>query len=689
LKYSLFYELSKRYFHISLVYKQRNGDTVVKSFNLWNLGEEYVKSLLENTIETYPSEWRLIHEALQNSIDSFIDETTGSPILNLPPDPTVRVELKLGSNSVKVSDNGKGVSINHFPDFLFLGSGTKGKRVPENVRKLLKGSQGVGIKATVFTSEHFKIRTICANKYWEKEFPNFSNYLDPNFTEEIEEPTEIVRNEPSGTELELALKNYSVLDFINDRVREFFEAIRLDDKKVDESGNLLFEDEKKAPKFRIEKVLMRYFKTQTYVGDISRRITAGVLPKIKFELILNCDFPKEDEQRYAIKGFWPMKAGDVITSIDTVEYLDFISEIKKIDKKLQPKIVTNYKEIMENGKKFEQLTVFSQVLTKQDIEDLTGKLKRRGKNDPPGSTENVLVRDNDKISANYLALYKINGAMLYIAPRPFNRRILGHRPTITVSVNGLPTDITLEVTGGALGYVPSVHFVLDVDETLGYGKRNLPPRSKGIYTALMRELWRNIQKLASFIVAEDETIDRTLTGTTFDLKEQWGKVIDKNSKEGRELLENFGRVTYPETEEDVVQAYFYLAGKGIVYPYKYVRLNDNTVYDALAVDLNSLSPLTPEQLVTVEFKYSAKQLCESNEEGRQRFQDIDLAIVWEIEEMDNFPDYISVPKEGDVSEFKYPPSANYRLKHGRYTVPVICLKDILLERISEVPPNRE
>jgi len=638
-----------------------------------------VQNLLTNTIETYPNEWRLIHEPLQNAIDSFVDEATGGPMLNLPTEPTVKLELNLGSNSVKISDNGKGVSLDHFPDFLFLGGGTKGKKVPENVRKLLKGSQGVGIKSTVFTSERFKIRTVCSGKYWEMEFPNFSDYSDPNFTSEIEEPTEIIRNLPSGTEVEITLKDYSVFDFIIDRVKEFFQAIGLNDSNVDESGNLLFDDGKKAPVFRIEKVLMRYFKTQTYIGDISRRIADGILPKIKFELILKCNFPKEEEQKYAINGFWPLKAGEVIISTDTVEYLDFISEIKKIDKKLQPKIVTNYKEIMENGQKFEQLTVFSQILTKQDIEILIGKLKRRGKNDPPGSTQNVLIKDDNKVIVNYLALYRVNGAILYIAPRPFNRRILGHRPTITLSVNGLPTDISLEVTGGALGYVPSVHFVLDVDETLGYGKRNLPPRSKGIYTTLMRELWRNFQKLASFIVAEDETIDRTMTGITFDLKEEWGKVIDSNIKEGKELSENFGRITYPRTEEDVVQAYFYLAGKGIIYPYKYVRLNDNTVYDALAVDPNSRPPLTPEQLLTVEFKYSGAQLCESDEEGRQRFQDIQLAIVWEIGELENFPDYVAVQKDGDISGFKYPPSANYRLKHGRYSVPVICLKDNMLD----------
>ncbi len=656
---------------------------MVKKFNLWNLGEEYVKTLLENTIETYPNEWKLIHEALQNSIDSFVDESTGSPILNLPAEPTVKVELKLGSNSVKISDNGKGVTIDHFPDFLFLGSGTKGKRVPENVRKLLKGSQGVGIKATVFTSERFKIRTICTGKYWEKEFPNFSNYLDPSFTGDIDEPTEIVKNEPSGTEVDLTLKDYKVFDFIKDRVREFFEAIRVDENIVDESGNLLFDKGIKVPTFKIERVLMRYFKTQTYVGDISRRIKDGVLPKIKFELILNCDFSEGDEQNYSIKGFAPLKAGEVVTIDDKVEYLDFVSEIKKLPLKVQPKIVTNYKEIMENGKKFEQLTVFSQVLSQEDIRALTGKLKKRGKNDPPGATENVLIEDQNKIYSNLSALYKVNGGILYIAPRPFNRRVLGHRPTVTISVNGLPTDISLEITGGALGYVPSVHLVLDVDETLGYGKRNLPSRAKGIYNDLIRELWRNLSKLASFIVAEEEAIDRTLDGVPFDLKEEWSKIRDEESKEGKELIQSFGRCTIPETEEDVVEAYFFLAGKGVVHSYKYVRLNDRTIYDALVVNPEITSKLAPENLLTVEFKYSAKQLCQSDEEGRQRFQDIQLAIVWKMGDLEEFPDYSAQPKEGDVSSFKYLPSANYRLKHGRNSVSVICLEDILKDRSGE------
>jgi len=653
-----------------------------KKYNIWNLTREYVESLLENTIETYPDEWRLIHEPLQNAIDSFIDEGTERPIVTLPAEPTVKLELKLGTNSVVVTDNGKGVSLDNFQNFLFLGGGTKGNRIGANARKLLKGSQGVGIKATVFTSDHFKIRTVCSGKYWEKELPNFSEYSDPSFTGEIEEPPVIQTNEPSGTQVELTLKDYSVFKFITDRVKAFYEVIGIGDQDFDESGNIIL-DGKKLDPLRIERVLMRYFKTQSYVGDVSRRIFQGDLPRIKFELLLNCDFSKEKEQEFVIKGFKPLKSGDLISLDDWVEYLDFDAEINKLDPKKRPKIVTNYKEILENGKKFDQPTVFSQILNKDDIIKLLGKLRKRGKNDPPASTENILMDDNSKIVEYYSAIYKVNGAILYIAPRPFNRRFLVHRPTVTISVNGLPTDISLEITGGALGYVPSVHFILDVNETLGYGKRNLPSRSKGTYTALMKELWRNIQRLASFIVAEEEPRDRTVEGIHFDRNLENSKIQDYDSREGKELMQSLGRCTVPETEEDVVSAYFFLAGKGLVYPYKFVRLNDRTVYDALSVHPSINSVPTPEQLITVEFKFSAKQLCESDEDGRQRFEDIQLAIVWKIGEIDDLPEYSYQSKEGDTSNFKYLPSSNYRLKHGRHSLSVICLEDILNERLGK------
>ena len=46
------------------------ADTV----DVFAIARGIVTNLLRNTIETYPPEWRLVQEPLQNAIDSFVDK---------------------------------------------------------------------------------------------------------------------------------------------------------------------------------------------------------------------------------------------------------------------------------------------------------------------------------------------------------------------------------------------------------------------------------------------------------------------------------------------------------------------------------------------------------------------------------------------------------------------------------------
>jgi len=638
-----------------------------------------VEALLRNTIETYPNEWRLINEPLQNAIDSFVDEKTGLPISNLPKVPHVTIALKLGSNLVTIRDNGCGVPLTHFSDFLILGAGTKGLPIAAPAKRLLKGSQGVGIKSTVFTSSYFHVRTVCDGQVWEKDLPGFSSYANPGFSEEIEEPEARETKEPSGTEIQVRLENYTVWDFVKERATEFFQTVGIDNSQVDPEGKVLLDDnpERKVGPFAIERILMRYFKKDTYAGCVSRSLGLPNLPEVKFELALEYDFPADDQSKFSIPGVEPIPAGKFKSVTDRVGYVDFGELVSRLPPKHQPSIASDYKQLLQVGQKFDRPTVFYQILQKSDIIALLGSVRRRRPTDPPGPTPYVLVEDSGAVETNQTALDRINGGILFVSSRPFQRTVLGHKSSITLAVNGLPTDISLEVTGAALGYIPSVHFVLDVDERLGYGKRNLPPRSKGLYNQLAKDLWKNLHKLAGYIVSEQEDRDWTLTGVLFNPREELATIIDPATREGGALRRLLGRIAYPRTEEDVVGAYFFMSGAGLVPRQRFLRLNDVTVYDGLAADSESNSVPMAEELLTVEFKFSTLQLCQSEEQGRQRFQDIQLAIVWEAtDQADLPPGYSSVAKEGDIGFAGYLPGANYRLKRGRNWVQVLALRDI-------------
>jgi len=648
---------------------------------IWDLNREMVQVLLGNTIETYPPEWRLIHEALQNSIDSFLDDD-GKPIEMAGATPEVQLELFLGSNMAVVTDNGQGIPPQRFTHFLFLGNGTKGNSRAPEIRRKFKGSQGVGIKSTVFTSEFFKISTVQAGRRWEMELPGFSRYLDPTFAGSVEEPVAEPTDEHSGTTVAIRLSGYTVEDFVRERVAEFFEAVGIDPAVTDAEHRIVLEGGRAIGPFSLSYILMRYLRRQSYVGCVSRTLGTEGLPSIQFSLRVVCDFDPGVEDRYRLPGVAHLRAGKILTAQSPVEYLDFQELIRQLPAKQRPTVVSDYKHILEAGQTFSTPTVFCRVLNYEDVERLLGKIRKRRASDPAGATPNVLVDDPETIARNRTALTRVNGGILFIASRKFLNLVLAHKSSIAVSVNGLPTDIVLEVTGAELGYVPSTHLIVDVDETLGYGKRNLAPRSKGVYNLLVKDLWKSLYRLAGNIVPEEEEFDLTIKGKHFDKIAELKAALKTKQEDERRKAEILGRLTIPRTEEDVVATYFSMAERGLVPRYNFLRLNDVTVYDGLAFPPGTTRALKEEEILTVEFKFSTYGLCESDRERRQRFEDIQVLIVWEATDSEDLPpDYFCVPREGDVGYTKYLEGVNYRLKHGRHSVQVIALKDIFEESL--------
>ncbi len=650
-----------------------------------DIQKDLVRILLRNTIETYPPEWRLIQEPLQNAIDSFIN-IDGTTIDMKGEEPTVVIELDIGDNRVNVIDNGKGVPLSQCCDFIHLGSGSKGAINEDEIKKLLKGSQGVGIKASVFTSEFFNIETICDGERWSMTLNDFYNYSDPTFKEKMSLPKSEKVGQNSGTKISLRLHDYSVWDFIYDRIMDFFKTVEIDNEKIDVNGKIDIGDGRPIDSIDPMKILMRYFKKDSYAGCVTRSIDSDTLPKVKFILKVIPDPSEQKGNDYHISGIKPFQSNKLYVQENKVGYLDYREIIEQLPSRQRPKIVTDYKAIMESGNKFNEPAVFYQILTKSDVKSMVGQLRKRRKGDPQDVTKPlILVPDTVKEQKYKTVLGKINGGILFIASRPFLKNPLAHKSSICLSVNGLPTDIILDVSGAELGYLPSTHLVLDVSETLGYGKRNLHPKSKGSYNNLGKDLWRNLHKLAKLIVTEEESFDPTIDGFMFDKTAEFIKIEKKNSAQLKKFHMITGRSTQPETEEDVIATYFHMVGRGYLTSHNWIRLNDRTVYDGILIPGQiKTEEMNETKIFTVEFKYKLQDLCESDEERRQRFEDIQLAIVWRMGSNEDLPaDYNYVTMEQDIGYSHYLPDVNYRVKHARHSIQVICLEDIVTQLMSE------
>jgi hypothetical protein len=244
--------------------------------NIFQLEETFVKTIIGDTIETYPGQWRLVHEAIQNAHDHIQlnrNITRGA----------IEIRLSVGSNIVVVKDNGTGIDVRKFYHIFHIGGTDKSSL---DLRKLLKGSQGVGIKSTLFTSKVFKVETVHNGHAWEYELTDCYNFRKPEFKVDIEPPATKRSSLPSGTTFTYSLEDYSVQDFLNEVAREYCEDTRVDP----------FTHKIKTAE-ELKTVLETYFRTRTYLGCV--QATLGLSQALKpVEVKLVLDFDSRDPKAY-------------------------------------------------------------------------------------------------------------------------------------------------------------------------------------------------------------------------------------------------------------------------------------------------------------------------------------------------------------------------------------------------------
>ena len=121
-----------------------------------------IRKLLQKTVDTYPLEWKVVHEILQNAKDAIQKRGEAGRI---------DITLDVSSQSVSVTDNGRG-----FPfDLDLLGIGGTDKDEESDWR--INGNQGVGIKAVIFSTSSFKLNSVTEGMRWQAWIDNANAYL--------------------------------------------------------------------------------------------------------------------------------------------------------------------------------------------------------------------------------------------------------------------------------------------------------------------------------------------------------------------------------------------------------------------------------------------------------------------------------------------------------------------------------
>jgi hypothetical protein len=166
------------------------------------------------------------------------------------------------------------------------------------------------------------------------------------------------------------------------------------------------------------------------------------------------------------------------------------------------RVYTDFEDVLSNPPDQTLKKLLVQKLDQDTVKRLLDKPRR------DRQTRELFFEPNPTLLHKHrTVLEKINGMYLVIGQRTYLAQYFHIEPKQHISINGLPTNISLNLPHGALSYLNNVYIVLDADYTLGFGKRNLPSRSKGIIDAFFVDAWNMLRSVAPLIVGQREGTD--------------------------------------------------------------------------------------------------------------------------------------------------------------------------------------
>jgi len=397
-----------------------------------------LRNIIRASVETYPPDWIVIHEALQNALDAIqrSNKEQGH----------IEVDMDLDNELVQVRDNGLG-----FPFKLeLLGFGGTDKD-PEDLK--LGGEIGVGIKVVTLSSERFELESVYNDsgtlKEWKCEISDGIKYLkytkdrvdvshtDPTPSTKAETYTVVRYKLPSD---EKPLSNFicSIYDSYIDS--GLFDDTHLAKSLVD--------------KFKL--ALEHYFRTTGYAANVNNIIGVETTKEVNIVLRVFChNVSSLDERLKPIFSTSP----DVEVKFKN-QYWDAEEAILRT--KPKPGILTQppFPPGGDIGTRSAEYVYVQKFKEWSQLKNLVSLLRGR---DAP---------DLDKFEK----LYKrwIIGAYLIVGSREILRRYLIGIPRLhIIAASGILSthDLSIEGPIGGLGFINNIHFVISTKAKPSYGKQ--------------------------------------------------------------------------------------------------------------------------------------------------------------------------------------------------------------------------
>ena len=611
--------------------------------------EENTRNAVETAKENYQVPWRVIHEALQNSLDAIYENGE---------DGKITVTLDISDQRVEVRDDGVGFP--HGEDGIRL-LGLHGTNKGEDTRQ--GGNLGYGIKTVICSTERFKLESVREGKEWGFVVENGMDIANSTFTE-IEESS--VDNAEPGTSVSYSFPNDEVTKALNEiyestpgvqRLNKFDSTVKYISSKNDYPDILrsLFE---------------WYFRTKTYAANIDRLLKGddSNVPKvdITFKIKISDD-DEVDNLNEDIDDIIRLNDGSISVEFEN-KYWDIENLFLRSDgssKSGLPFSIVNDVNlpIPETQElKSEQVVVF-----KFTDEEEYKQLIRYPSGKYAGEVDD---RDSDyyknKLFNVLEGVYIVVGRKRYLDMMLFP----DNPDRKTTFARGIPTQDHLTLESGQWGSSRSETTVvvgLYVSDTLNLGKLQLSYRRRikwlrEYYTDTFKAHIRRISsQVASKQITEEDDLnlpDDEEENTDFVDRE---KIFDSGGPDRSIIVK-------PHYENELIALFFDLLGSQEIDGYQFYGLSGRARFDGKTEvklptrDYFRSSISQDSKLWNIEFKVRLSVLANDleNVKSRKRASQLQLAVVWEIdsENISNQTDFgvVDIQNFDSVSGMSFPSS---------------------------------
>ena len=457
----------------------------------------------------------------------------------------------------------------------------------------------------------------------------------------------------------------------------------------------------RASLMKLDKAFAHYLRLDTYAADLSRHLMeAHGLPPIKITIQLygNSDFLSE-------RGFEISEEAHV-SSVNYLQPTQFDATIVFHDF-----TAAEWKEFIEENVVMGPNHILKvHFRNSEEIKILLGSFPIDSDDKP----KRKWMREEARETLHRTALGCVNGITLYVGNSENLRWFAALPPKAIISVNGFPgVEQQLDTKKWSTsGYLHGVHLVIDVDANLTIGKRLAGGEAPGIYTKRVdtinnfaKTIWTNIRATCQLIIGKDaRNAEKPPQYIEHDIP-------DESFLEGKKLslmTENFGRVTIPHTEQDIIQMHNYWMGKQGIMP-AWISLNTRTEVDGLTLETlyEQIEYKGPENGSPKQRGVGKLILNNQSTHKKQSFETYHLAVVWEqpsletIQSISGAAAYM-LTSASDEPQTPWPPNEVFphhalywisdregRERWGSDDAFIFSLKDVWDKIVEENPVERE